>query len=97
MKKFKFTIRGNKYDVEIHNIEDNVAEIEVNGSTYEVELEEEQKTSKTPKLVRKPVVPSSETDRAKTSKPTEKKGAGNIKAPLPGTILPNFCERGRCC
>ncbi len=87
MKKFKFTIRGNKYDVELLNLEDNIAEIEVNGSKYEVEIEQELKTSKTPKLVRKPAIPSSETDRAKTSKPTESKGAGHIKAPLPGTIL----------
>lgn len=94
MKKFKFTIRGNKYDVEIINIEDNIAEIEVNGSRYEVEVESEQKTTKTPKLIRKPVVPSAETDRAKTSKPTEKKGAGSIKAPLPGTILQILVKEG---
>lgn len=87
MKKFKFTIRGNKYNVELLNLEDNIAEIEVNGSKYEVEIEQEIKTSKTPKLVRSKAVPSSEYDKAKTSKPTEKKGAGAVKAPLPGTIL----------
>lgn len=64
-----------------------VKEVEVNGSRYEVEIEQEVKTSKTPKLVRSKAVPSSEYDKAKTSKPTEKKGAGAIKAPLPGTIL----------
>ncbi|MDZ7766444.1 MAG: biotin/lipoyl-containing protein [Melioribacteraceae bacterium] len=87
MKKFKFTIRGNNYNVELLNLEDNIAEIEVNGSKYEVEIDHEVKTTKTPKLVRQPAIPSSETDRAKTSKPSEKKGAGQIKAPLPGTIL----------
>lgn len=87
MKKFKFTIRGNKYDVELLSLEDNIAEIEVNGSRYEVEIEQEIKTPKTPKLVRQPAVPSSDSDRAKTSRPTESKGAGHIKAPLPGTIL----------
>ncbi len=87
MKKYKFTIRGNQYDVEIKNIDDNIAEIEVNGSTYEVEVHREVKTTKTPKLIRSAVVPSSESDKAKTSKPTESKGAGVVKAPLPGTIL----------
>lgn len=87
MKKFKFKIRGNTYDVNLKNIEDNLAEIEVNGTTYEVEIQQELKTTKTPKLVRTVAVPSSESDRAKTSKPTERKGAGSIKAPLPGTIL----------
>lgn len=94
MKKFKFTIRGNKYDVELLNIEDNIAEIDVNGSKYEVEIEQEVKTTKTPKLVRPKVVPSSESDRAKTSKPTERKGAGLVKAPLPGTILQVFVKEG---
>lgn len=87
MKKFKFTIRGNKYDVEILSIEDNIAELEVNGESYQVEIEREVKTSKTPKLVRKPAVPSGDNATVKTSKPSEKKGAGVIKAPLPGTIL----------
>jgi len=94
MKKFKFTIRGNKYNVELLNIEDNIAEIEVNGSKYEVEIEKEVKTSKTPKLVRPKAVPSSESDRAKTSKPSERKGAGFIKAPLPGTILQVSAKEG---
>lgn len=87
MKKFTFTIRGNKYDVELLNIEDNSAEIEVNGSHYEVEIHKEIKATKTPKLVRAQVFPSGEADKSKTSKPSERKGAGGIKAPLPGTIL----------
>ena len=87
MKKFKFNIRGNQYDVHIQNLDDNIATIEVNGSTYEVEIEQEVKTPKTPKLVRPAVVPSSEADKAKTAKPSAAKGAGYVKAPLPGTIM----------
>jgi len=87
MKKFKFTIRGNTYDVEILNIDDDCAELEVNGSTYKVDIHREKPQSKTPKLVRPKVVPSGESAKAKTSSPSEKKGAGLIKAPLPGTIL----------
>ena len=88
MKKFKFTVQGNTYEVEIQNIEDNIAEIEVNGSHYKVEIHQEIKQqSKTPTLVRKPVEPSHESAEKKTNKPTEKVKAGTIKAPLPGTIL----------
>lgn len=87
MKKFKFMIRGNNYEVEIHSFEDNIAEVEVNGSKYKVELQQEIKTSKTPRLTRSQVVPASAADRAKTSSPAEKKGGGVLKAPLPGTIL----------
>lgn len=87
MKKFQFTIRGNKYDVELLNLEDNIAQVDVNGTTYEVEIHQEVKTTKTPKLVRQPAVPTGESDKAKTSKPSDRKGVGLIKAPLPGTIL----------
>ena len=52
MKKFKFTIQGNKYDVNILNVEDNIAEIEVNGAVYTVEVDKVIAQSKTPKLVR---------------------------------------------
>lgn len=38
MKKFKFTINGSDYDVEIVNIEDNIAEVEVNGTSYNVQV-----------------------------------------------------------
>ena len=87
MKKFKLTIRGNKYDVDFLSIEDDIAKVEVNGTTYEVEVHREKKVSKTPTLVRKPVVHSTESGKARTSSPTERKGTGVIKAPLPGTIL----------
>ena len=34
MKKFKFTIRGNEYEVEVKNLEDGLAKIDVNGTLY---------------------------------------------------------------
>jgi hypothetical protein len=34
----------------LHSIEENIAEIEVNGTTYEVEIHKEKKVSKTPTL-----------------------------------------------
>ncbi len=87
MKKFSFTIRGNKYEVELQNLEDNIAEIEVNGSKYEVEIHKEIKTPKTPKLVRPKVIPTAEPEAVKTAKPTARKGTGGLNAPLPGTVL----------
>lgn len=39
MKSFRFTIQGNKYDVNILNVEENIAEIEVNGTLYKVEVD----------------------------------------------------------
>ena len=33
MKKFKFTINGNIYETEIVSFEDNMAEVEINGTS----------------------------------------------------------------
>ena len=41
MKNYKFTINGNKYSVEVGDIEDNTVNVEVNGTPYKVELETE--------------------------------------------------------
>ncbi len=96
MKKFKFTIQGNKYDVNILNVEDNIAEIEVNGATYTVELDKVISQSKTPKLIRSVAVPSTDivSSQQKTSSPTSPKGAGFVKSPLPGVILNIHVKEG---
>lgn len=96
MKKYKFTINGNTYDTNILNIEDNIAEIEINGTTYKVEVDKTIKQTKTPKLVRPKAIPSTDVHPsvAKTSKPTDPKGTGTIKSPLPGVILEIFVREG---
>ncbi len=52
MKKFKFTINGNDYNVDVHGIEENQARMEVNGTPYSIELHRQVKASKTPTIVR---------------------------------------------
>ena len=89
MKKYSFKINGNDYDVSVKNVDDNVADVEVNGSSYSVEFDRAIETTKTPKLVREQVVPSTDISpsQQKTSSPSAPKGAGFVKSPLPGTIL----------
>ncbi len=91
MKKFSFTIRGNKYDVHLKDIDENIAQLEVNGTQYEVEIHQEVKKAKTPKLVRKEI----------QRKPgegfiTKNSGGGAIKvnAPLPGNIFKVLVNEG---
>lgn len=95
MKKFNFKINGNDYHVQVKNIEGDTAEIEVNGTTYEVEIEKKLAQPITPKLVRERAVPSTDVDKStvKTTKPAPKAGGG-IKSPLPGTILEVFVKVG---
>lgn len=91
MKKFKFTIDGASYSVYVKSVEGNKAEIEVNGKMYNVGLEQEVNTLKTPILVRKEVItkPGENKISAKTAPmpPSNKPSANGIKAPLPGSII----------
>lgn len=81
MKKFKFKISGNEYGVHIKSIEENIAQIEVNGTPYEVEIEREVKPTKTPTLVRKVV------NKQENIEKKEGGSASAVKAPLPGKIM----------
>jgi len=88
MKSYKFKIRGNEYDVEIINTEGNVFDIEVNGTSYQVELDREVAQSKTPTMIRQAVP---------THKIIKKKGDTGItkvKCPLPGNIMSILVKEG---
>ena len=87
MKKFKFKIHGNNYNVEIKEVEGKSVKVEVNGSCYKVELEQEAKPTKTPQLMRSSV---------KTHKALSKveSGAFKINCPLPGTIVSIMVNEG---
>ncbi len=96
MKKFKFTINGNHYDTEIVSIEDNIAEVVVNGTHYTVEVDRSIPITKTPKIMRSVAVPSTDAHPSvsKTASPSAPKGTGNIKSPLPGVILELHVREG---
>lgn len=83
MKTFKFTINGNQYNVDVKDIEDNIAHLEVNGTKYEIEIEKKVKKTKTPTIVR-----SGSTGPAKPEIDKREKGSATpILAPLPGNII----------
>ena len=89
MKNFRFTIKGHEYDVEVKNLDGRLAEIEVNGTLYEVEIHSEKKTSKTPTLIRR------EVPRPKDAHVIQKDAvAVKVKAPLPGIILQVIVKAG---
>ena len=90
MKKYKFTINGADYSVEINNVEDRTMEVDVNGKSYIVLLDKEVKQTKTPTLLRSVAVPT--TDQGASVKVAAK--TGTIKSPLPGTILDIFVKQG---
>lgn len=89
MKEYKFKIHGNEYEVSINSVEDNIADVTVNGTQYEVEIEG--KASKVSKITKPTPSTSSAATTAEvisTAKAATKKSAGAaVKSPLPGVIV----------
>ena len=91
MKQFSFIINGNEYEVNIHSVEGNTAEVEVNGTTYSVETVQ-QPEPETPTFAAPAPAPAANT----ASAPAASGGGGNaIKSPLPGIILDVFVSEGQ--
>lgn len=91
MKKYKFKVNGQTFEVEVEDFDGNNTTVNVNGSSYKVELLGDAKTTKTPVLARKPVI----------NQPGEgqirKKEGGNaykVSSPLPGSIFKMHVKEG---
>ncbi len=54
MKKFKFNIQGNPYEIAINKMQDGVVEMDVNGKNYTVEIERERTVVTPPVQTEKP-------------------------------------------
>ena len=59
MKEYKYTINGNKYEVVVGDITDNIATLTVNGEQYTVEMEKQAEPEKKKPVV-KPAAAASE-------------------------------------
>ncbi|GAE83053.1 biotin/lipoyl-containing protein [Bacteroides reticulotermitis] len=86
MKEYKYKINGNLYKVTIGNIEDNIAQVEVNGTSYNVELEK-QPVKKVVKPVVRPVPTTPAPPTTQVVKPAAPVSKSGVKSPLPGVIL----------
>lgn len=86
MKEYKYKINGNDYKVTIADIEGNIANIEVNGTPYKVELEEKQAKATPVAAVKAAPAPRTETGAKVVAKPTVSAGADVVKSPLPGVV-----------
>ncbi|MFD1014739.1 biotin/lipoyl-containing protein [Winogradskyella rapida] len=82
MKSYKFKVNENGYTVNIKSHEDNIINLEVNGTPYEVVMKADVKTTKTPTLVR-----SASKQPAVPLKVNPKSAKTRIVAPIPGVIL----------
>ena len=92
MNKYQYKVQGVDYEVEIEEVEGNIAKVNVNGIPFEVELQKPINAAKHPTITRpkveapKPVAPTP-LPAAAPAQPAAPAGAGSpVKAPLPGTI-----------
>ena len=85
MKEFKYTIDGKVYNVEIDNVDEekSVAQVKVNGESFEVGMEKPAEPEKKKVELSKPVAADAADEP--TAAPVGNT-ANAIKAPLPGTI-----------
>ena len=85
MKEYKYKIDGKEYSVEICNVENNMADISVNGETFKVEIEtetiNEMKASHVNSTAKKENVENRVSEASSIINE-----ANAVKAPLPGVI-----------
>ena len=100
MAKYQYTVKGVDYEVEIQDIEGNIANVTVNGIPFEVEMKQPVKASKQKvklseerraegseeRRVKSEESYSSSASAASTSSTTTAAAGKPVVAPLPGTI-----------
>ena len=97
MKEYKYSINGNEYTVAVIDLDGNTAAVEVNGTSYKVDILGEE-LNITPHPAAKPAAPVAPAPQpqaaapapAQPAAPAPAQPAGNgkpILSPLPGVIL----------
>lgn len=90
MKEYSFKINGNRYDVAINSLSGNIADVTVNGVSYQVEMENASapaQTSAAPASASAVQVPSAPVQPASPA-PVSATGQGKpVTSPLPGVII----------
>lgn len=88
MKEYKYKINGNSYTVAVGDIDDNIAQVSVNGTPFKVELEKKKAPVTIINAPRPSAAPRTNTGAKVIAKPTASAtGANPVKAPLPGVIM----------
>ena len=88
MKEYKYKINGNEYNVAVEELEDNKANVTVNGKSYQVEIDRPTQPAVSKPVVTRPAAaPAAPAAAAPAPKAAPAAGGVGIKAPLPGVIL----------
>ncbi len=87
MKEYKYKINGNIYKVAVGDIDDNIAQVEVNGVPYKVELERKAAPVKVVSAPKAAAAPRTSTGEKVIAKPSAGSKGNAVVAPLPGVVL----------
>lgn len=90
MKSFQFTIDGRKYETTVNEIEDNIAEVTVNGTVFHVAID---KKKTTPSI--KPAAPKAAAAAPAAPRTAQPAGSVVVKSPLPGSIVKVVAAAGQ--
>ncbi len=92
MKEYKLKINGNDYAVTVTNVEDTIAEVEVNGIPFKVEISRPAKKQSLPlSKINKPAQVEANITRPSTSASGPET---SVTSPLPGVILEVVVKEG---
>ena len=95
MNKYQYKVKGVDYEVEIAEVEGNIAKVNVNGIPFEVELQKPINAAKHPTMgapkvqapqPAAPAKPAAAQPAATPATPAAPAAGTSVKAPLPGTI-----------
>lgn len=94
MRSYKFKINGNEYNVDINSVEGNIANVTVNGATYEVEMDT---PVSAPAAVKdSSAAPQNDNQAAAPAPASKPAGAGKaVTSPLPGVIIEVSVKEGQ--
>ena len=106
MRSYKFKINGNEYNVDINSVEGNIANVTVNGATYEVEMDTPvsapvaaaavKDSSASPQNDNQKSANENQGAAPATAPATKPAGAGKaVTSPLPGVIIEVSVKEGQ--
>lgn len=96
MKTYTFSIGGKRYEVSVEGIQGRTASVSVNGTSYQVELEDAPAAAPAEPAAPAPVSPAVTAPSAAPAAPSAPSGAARqIVSPLPGVVIEISVREGQ--
>ncbi|RLC44892.1 MAG: hypothetical protein DRH57_08780 [Candidatus Cloacimonadota bacterium] len=94
MKTYTIIVNDKEYKVDIEQYSAYNAKVKIDNDEFSIKIKEPDKRLKIPRIVRKPIIPSSIPQPRRTETPGRDLSKGLVTAPIPGKILQLFVKLG---